>query len=178
MFTKPLNYIITKENLLDAYEKISKHSSGLDEVDYKAFEAELSENIAAIERRVLQGLYSPEPLKKIEIDKSNSGKKRPIGLSAIKDKIIQRVLYDNLNPYFDKKFSNASYAYRPDKSTLKAINRTTQYLNQKNFIVLKTDIENYFETINHDILLTILDEEIKDKKNYTPYITLFAGGWI
>ncbi len=164
MFTKPLNYIITKANLLDAYEKISKHSSGLDEVDCVAFEAELSHNIDSIKERVLQGLYSPEPLKKIEIDKSNSSKKRPIGLSAIKDKIVQKVLYENLNPYFDKNFSDASYAYRANKSTLKAINRTTQYLNQKNFIVLKTDIENYFETINHDILLTILDEEIKDKK--------------
>lgn len=164
MFTKPLNYIITKENILEAYGEISKNSSGLDDVDFVEFEKALSKNIQSIVQRVEQGLYSPEPLKKIEIDKDNSTKKRPIGLSAIKDKIVQRVLYENLNPYFDKKFSNASYAYRRDKSTLKAINRTSEYINQKNFIVLKTDIENFFETINHDILLKILDKEIKDKQ--------------
>jgi group II intron reverse transcriptase/maturase/CRISPR-associated endonuclease Cas1 len=164
MFTKPLNYIITEKNLLDAYEKVSKTSSGLDEVSFRDFEKDLSLNIKSIKERILTGRYSPEPIKKIAIDKENSQEKRPIGLSSLKDKIVQRVLYDNFNPYFDKRFSNDSYAYRPDKSTLKAINRTTAYINQKYFIILKTDIENFFETIDHDILLKLLDEEIKDKK--------------
>lgn len=163
MFTKPLSYIITKENLQNAYEEISKNSSGLDDVSFKEFEKDFSKNIQAIVDRVHKGLYSPEPLKKIEINKPNSNEKRPIALSAIKDKIIQRVLYQNMNPYFDKIFSKNSYAYRPSKSTLKAINKTTNYINQKNFIILKTDIKNFFETIDHDILLKILDKEIKDK---------------
>ena len=163
MFTKPLSYIITKKNLSDAYEKINKNSSGIDDVSFVAFEKEFAKNIDSIVQRVQEGLYSPEPLKKIEIDKPDSTKKRPIALSAIKDKLIQRVLYENLNPYFDKTFSDASYAYRADKSTLKAINRTTAYINQKNLTILKTDIENYFETIDHDILLGILNKQIKDK---------------
>jgi len=164
MFTKPLNYIITKENLHEAYLEISKNSSGLDDVSFRDFEKDLSQNILNIQERVLKGTYSPEPLKKIEIEKPNSDEKRPIGLSAIKDKIIQRVLYQNMNPYFDKTFSKSSYAYRQSKSTLKAINRTTDLINKKNFIIVKSDIENFFETIDHDILLKILDEEIADKK--------------
>ena len=123
MFTKPLNYIITKKNLSDAYERINKNSSGIDDVSFVAFEKEFSHNIESIVKRVHEGLYSPEPLKKIKINKPDSTKKRPIALSAIKDKLIQRVLYENLNPYFDKTFSDTSYAYRPDKSTLKAINQ-------------------------------------------------------
>ena len=164
MFTKPLTYIITKENLKIAYEEISKNSSGLDDVSFKEFDKKLSENLNTLVERVLKGDYAPEPLKKIEINKPNSDEKRPIALSAIKDKIIQRVLYQNMNPYFDKTFSKNSYAYRPNKSTLKAINKTTNYINQKNFIILKTDIQNFFETIDHDILLKMLDKEIKDKK--------------
>jgi len=178
MFTKPLGYIITKENLQEAYLEISKNSSGLDDVDFKTFEKDLSKNLLSIIDRVLKGLYSPEPLKKIEIDKPNSQTKRPIGLSAIKDKIVQRVLYQNMNPYFDKVFSDTSYAYRPTKSTLKAINRTTEFINKKNFIIVKTDIENFFETIEHDILLKMLDKEIKDK-NIIRLISLFlqVGGF-
>ena len=130
MFTKPLSYIITKTNLLEAYEKINKNSSGLDGVNFVEFEKDRDENIAQIVSRVQEGIYSPEPIKKIAIDKPNSSEQRPIGLSAIKDKLVQRVLYENLNPYYDKQLSNASYAYRPDKSTLKAINRTTGYLNE------------------------------------------------
>ena len=164
MFTKPLSYIITKENLKAAYAEISKKSSGLDDVSFKEFEKDFSKNLTAIIEAVIQGLYSPEPLKKIEINKPNSEEKRPIALSAIKDKIVQRVLYENMNPYFDKTFSDKSYAYRPDKSTLKAINRTTEFINQKNLTIVKTDIENYFETINHDLLLKILDGHIHDKQ--------------
>lgn len=178
MFTKPLSYIITKANLLEAYDKISKSTSGLDDIDFLKFEKNLSENIEKIVKQVQNGLYSPEPIKKITIDKPNGNKKRPIGLSSLKDKLLQRVLYDNLNPYFDKRFSDASYAYRPKKSTLKAINRTTAYLNQKYFTILKTDIENYFETIDHDILLKRLNENIKDK-NLIRLLSLFlqVGGF-
>jgi group II intron reverse transcriptase/maturase/CRISPR-associated endonuclease Cas1 len=164
MFTKPLTYIITKTNLKEAYEKISKKSFGLDEVSFNEFEKQFSKNLESIVTSVLDGSYSPEPLKKIEIDKPNSTKKRPIALSAIKDKLIQRVVYENLNPYFDKRFSEDSYAYRPNKSSAKAINKTTAYINQKNLIIVKTDIENFFESIDHDLLLSLLNKEIKDKK--------------
>jgi group II intron reverse transcriptase/maturase/CRISPR-associated endonuclease Cas1 len=164
MFTKPLNYIITNTNLKDAYAQISKKSSGLDDVSFKEFEKDFSKNLTSIIDAVIQGLYSPEPLKKIEINKPNSDEKRPIALSSIKDKLVQRVLYENMNPYFDKIFSDKSYAYRPDKSTLKAINKTTEFINQKNLTIVKTDIENYFETIDHDLLLKILDSHIQDKQ--------------
>jgi len=164
MFTKPLSYIVTKANLKDAYEQISKRSFGIDDVDFNEFEKNLAKNFDAIVKSVQDATYVPEPLKKIEIDKPDSDKKRPIALGSIKDKLVQRVLYDNLNPYFDKKFSQDSYAYRPNKSASKAINKTTAYLNQKNFIVVKSDIENFFETIDHDMLLSLLNKEIKDKK--------------
>ena len=163
MFTKPLSYIITKTSLQEAYEEISKNSSGLDDVTYKEFKKELSQNLDAIVASVQKSTFSPEPLKKIEIDKPNSDEKRPIALSAIKDKIVQRVLYTNLSPYFDKTFSESSYAYRPNKSTLNAIDHVTQYINKKNLHIVKTDIKSFFETIDHDILLKMLDEQIKDK---------------
>jgi len=178
MFTAPLKYITLPSSLREAYDEISKHSSGLDEVGYREFEQELSANIETLSSRVSTGLYSPEPLKKIEIDKPNSNEKRPIALSAIKDKIIQRALYNALNPYFDKLFSDKSYAYRADKSALKAINRTTDFLNRKHLHILKSDVKNFFETINHNMLLEILNEYISDK-SIVRLISLFVqvGGF-
>ncbi len=178
MFTKPLEQIFIKQNLLDAYWQISKFSSGLDEVSFKHFEKNLSKNMDTILQHIIKGLYSPEPIKKIEIPKEHSDEKRPIGLSSIKDKIVQKALYEALNSYFDKQFSNASYAYRKDKSTLKAINRVSQYIQQGNHFVLKTDIDNFFETINHDKLLFILSKQISDKK-IIKLISLFlqTGGF-
>ena len=164
MFTKPLEYIITKQNLLNAYEHISKNSSGIDDISFKEFENNLYSNIDTIKQRVLEGLFSPEPLKQIEIDKNNTTEKRPIALSAIKDKIVQKTIYDNINSYFDKTFSDKSYAYRPNKSTISAINKVSEFLNKKHFHIVKTDIDNFFETINHDILLKLLNKYIQDKK--------------
>jgi group II intron reverse transcriptase/maturase/CRISPR-associated endonuclease Cas1 len=164
MFTTQLNQIITKKNLQEAYKEISQNSRGLDDVSFAEFKNDLSKNLDNIIESVQKGLYSPEPLKKIEIDKPNSKEKRPIALSAIKDKLIQRVMYKHLNSHFDAGFSNKSYAYRPNKSTLKAINRVTEFINKKYLHIVKTDIENFFEKIDHDILLEILSYQISDKR--------------
>lgn len=164
MFTAQLEHIFTKEHFNNAFNEISSNSSGLDDISYKEFQKEFAKNTAQIISDITQGKYTPEPLKKIEIDKPDSDEKRPIALSAIKDKVIQRVLYKELNQYFDKEFSDKSYAYRSDKSTLKAINRVTQFLNEKHRYIVKTDIDNFFKSIDHDILLEILNYHITDKR--------------
>ena len=84
----------------------------------------------------------------------------------------------NLRDYFETTFSDKSYAYRRDKSTLRAINRTSQFIQEKKYWILKTDIDNFFETINHDTLLKILDKQISDKR-IIKLISLFiqTGGF-
>lgn len=163
MFTKPLESILLPSELKEAYDEISKNSSGLDEVSFIEFQKDLDKNIQTIIDSILQGVYAPEPLKKIEIQKENSNETRPIALSSIKDKIIQKTLYEALQNYFEGQFSNKSYAYRKSKSTLNAINRVSQFLQEGNYFVLKTDIDNFFESIDHDKLLAILDKHIADK---------------
>ena len=164
MFTSALEHIFTPEALKTAFRDISSKSGGLDEISYTEFKKEFTVNINELIESIIKGSFTPEPLKKIEIDKPNSDEKRPLALSSIKDKLIQRVLFKSINEHFDQSFSDKSYAYRPDKSTLKAINRVTQFLNEKYQIIVKTDIDNFFESIEHDILLQILDFKISDKR--------------
>src|SRR3989338_2994 len=130
MYTPSLEHIFTHENFKTAFSEISSKSSGLDDISYAEFKGDFSKNIDELTDSIIKGAFTPEPLKKIEIDKPQSDEKRPIALSAIKDKLVQRVLYKALNGYFDETFSDKSYAYRPDKSTLRAINRVTQFLNE------------------------------------------------
>lgn len=163
MLTAQIDHIFTPQTLKTAFEEISSNASGLDEVSYTDFKKELSKNISNLHTQIITGTYTPEPLKKIEIPKPDSKELRPIALSAIKDKIVQKILYTSLNPYFDETFSNKSYAYRKDKSTINAINRVSEFINKENHFILKTDIDNFFETINHDKLLLILDKHIADK---------------
>lgn len=163
MFTSKLEHIFTKENLKEAFYDVSQTSKGIDEISYKSFKQNSSSNIKNLIDELLCGKYSPEPLKKIEI-KKNENETRPIALSSIKDKIIQRCLYHSLNLYFDKIFSDKSYAYRKDKSVGKAVNRTTQFIQKKYHFVLKTDIDNFFEQICHEKLLKLLEKQISDKR--------------
>lgn len=179
MFTQTLDHIITQARLKQAFEEISQNSSGLDEVSYSEFKKDIYDNIDELCTQIISGAYAPEPLKKIEIDKQGTDEKRPISLASIKDKIIQRVLLLALNPYFDDIFSDKSYAYRSGKSTINAINRAQNFIDQKYHYILKTDIDNFFESINHDKLLQILDKHIADKR-IIKLISLFVqtGGFL
>ena len=113
MFTPQLDQIFNIQTLKDSFLEISSKSTGLDEVSYNEFKKDLSKNFEDTKTSILKGTYTPEPLKKIEIDKPNSDEKRPIALSSIKDKLIQKVLYVALRDYFETTFSDKSYAYRP-----------------------------------------------------------------
>jgi len=174
VFIAQLEHIFTLENLHQAYEAINQNASGIDEVSFETFKESLQSNLTQLQETILQGLYIPEPLKRIEIAKENSDEKRPISLASIKDKIVQKTLNDAIKSYFEEHFSDKSYAYRTDKSTINAINRTQEFLNQKLHFVLKTDIDNFFESINHEKLLQILEKQISDKR-IIKLIALFLG---
>jgi len=164
VFGKRLEKIFTKENFRDVFDKISTKSRGIDEVSYEEFQKKFEENISILINDLIMGKYSPEPIKSIEIKKPDSNEKRPIGITSIKDKLTQKVLYENIQGYFNKLFSDKSYAYRPGKSPLKAINRVSDYIKRGYKVVYKTDIKSFFENINHDILLKILKKHIADKR--------------
>ncbi len=84
MFTISLEQIFTKQKLKNAFAEISSTSNGLDEMSYKNFKKNLSSNIDELILDIQTGIYTPEPLKNIEIPKPNSNEKRPISLSSIK----------------------------------------------------------------------------------------------
>jgi len=163
MLTTPYKKIFSKASLKEALTLIKSKGSGIDKEfldDFKKYE---KLHIKALNNELLDGIYSPEPIKKISIPK-NDKEYRPIALASVRDKVVQRALVMAIEPYFDKLMSNKSYGYRHDKSSLKAIGRCSDFINRGYFWVYKSDIDNYFETINHDRLLNILGSHIEDKK--------------
>ena len=163
MLKTPYHKIFSIRSLEEALSLIKSKSSGIDKEVLNSFKKESKSNIDGLYKELISGSYSPQPIKKITIPK-NKKEFRPIALASIRDKVVQRALVNSIEPYFDKKMSNKSYGYRRDKSPLKAIGRCNDFINRGYFWVFKTDIENYFETINHETLLNLLDREIADKK--------------
>ena len=161
MFDLNLEDIFTKDTFDYALKRLKHTALGLDglsieDICSEAFFAELKDEILNLS-------YSPQPLKRAFIPKENKDELRKLAIPSLKDKFAQNILISELSSYFDKGFSNRSYAYRSGKSYSNAIFRARDFCLTHDF-VLKTDIKDFFENINHEKLLEILRSNIKDTR--------------
>ena len=161
MFDLNLEDIFTKDTFDYALKRLKHTALGLDGLSIddlcsEAFFAELKDEIFTLS-------YSPQPLKRAFIPKENKDELRKLAIPSLKDKFAQNILISELSGYFDKGFSNHSYAYRSGKSYSNAIFRARDFCLTHDF-VLKTDIKDFFENINHEKLLEILRSNIKDTR--------------
>ncbi len=129
IFLASLESIFSAANLEAGFARIHSKAVGVDGVSVLAYKAQLSHNIEKLRESLLTGSYVPEPLLRFKLPKDGGGF-RPIAVSSVKDKIVQNALSAALLEYFDKTFSNASYAYRPRKSHIRAIHRARDYISQ------------------------------------------------
>ncbi|HOV89593.1 MAG TPA: CRISPR-associated endonuclease Cas1 [Syntrophorhabdaceae bacterium] len=154
------------ENLLSSWTKVKEKGSagGIDKVTIETFEAELENNIKELSEQLTSYHYIPEPYQEIMIPKDNN-EFRLLSLPTIKDKIVQQAIKDLIEPILEKEFLNVSYAYRQNKGPIKAIARVSHLINnEKREWVTICDIDNYFDSIHHDLLFSMLSERIKDEK--------------
>lgn len=162
MFAK----LCTTECLFSAWKQVkSKNSTGgIDGLSILDFEDKIDVYLKQMQNDLISGTWNPEPYLRIEI-KKNETEKRKLGLLSIKDKIVQQGIRSLIEPTFERMFLGNSYGYRPQKGHLKAVRRTiNEFGANKNSWVVQLDIDNYFDTINHDILFSRLQSVINDKE--------------
>ena len=151
MFSKKLEDIFTKQALLFAlknYQKARDHDRVLSLIESGTFIKNLKEG------------FIPDPVQSFEIPK-NDQENRQLALSSTASKVVQKTLITELEDIVT--FSDRSYAYRKNKGTIKAINRSKDFL-RKNFWVAKADIDNFFDTIDQHKLIQKLNSLIQDKR--------------
>ena len=161
MFDLSLEDIFTSNAFEYALKRLKHTALGLDglsidDICTDFFYAELKDEIFNLS-------YSPEPLKRVFIPKENKDELRKLAIPSLKDKFTQNILIGELSSYFDKGFSNRSYAYRTGKSYANAIYRARDFFKTYDF-ALKTDVKDFFETIDHEKLLEILRANIRDAR--------------
>lgn len=156
---------ITPELLRQAYFALNtKAEKGVDDVSWEAYGERLEDHIADLCKRVHINRYKPKPVKRIWIPKAD-GQQRPIGVTAIEDKVVQQAVVWVLEAIYEVDFLGFSYGFRPGRSQHHALDAvymaiTTRKVNW----VLDADIKGFFDTIQHDWMMTFLEHRIADPR--------------
>lgn len=158
-----INRIISKNNLNDAFKKVvsNRGVAGVDKMTVFQVEEYLRKNNKKIINDILNKKYYPMPVKRVYIPKEN-GDKRPLGIPTVVDRIIQQAVAKPISDIYENVFSDYSYGFRPNRSCHDAINKSLEYLSEGYEWVIDIDIEKFFDKVNHDKLIQILREQVKD----------------
>jgi len=158
-----LEKILDKHNLNLAYKRVvqNKGSHGVDGMSIEELLPYLKQNGDKIKQRLLEGTYCPSPVRRVEIPKSD-GKVRLLGIPTVLDRTVQQAIAQVLSPIFEKQFSSSSYGFRPGRNAKQAIAACKQYIEQGYSWVVDIDIASYFDTVNHDKLIRLISNTIKD----------------
>ena len=158
--------ILDRDNLLAAWKRVRQNggASGIDGMEIADFPDFLRQHWELIRQKLLDGSYAPSPVRRVEIPKPD-GSKRPLGIPTVLDRVIQQAIAQILTPIYDPTFSESSHGFRPARSAHGAI----QSVQQKSKVerrkwVVDCDLKAFFDTVNHDVLMTRLERRINDRR--------------
>jgi RNA-directed DNA polymerase len=160
---KLLEKILDKKNLNIAYKRVmaNKGGCGIDLMTVKELLEFLKENGEAIRQSILTGSYKPKPVRRVEIPKPDGGT-RLLGIPTVLDRLIQQAISQILTPIYEPVFSENSFGFRPNRNAHQAIRKCKEYIEEGNKWTVDIDLAKYFDTVNHDKLMRLLSEKIKD----------------
>lgn len=159
-----LAHLITEECLITSFRKLKRGASvGVDSVSYYDYELNLLEKINNLHSRLRKGKYKAPDIRRVWIEKGG-GKKRPIGISTVEDKIVQRAVVDTLNQIYEQDFYEFSYGFRKKRSAHQALVEIRERcMKRKIKYVIDADIQGCFDNFDHNILRSLISLRIKDK---------------
>ena len=163
---KNLFHVFNRDNLKEGFKALDgSKARGIDNVSKKDYEKNLDSNIEKLLVKLHNGSYVPSPKREALIPKAN-GKKRPIAIACTEDKLVERVTSNLLTCIYETIFLRCSYGFRPNLSCHHAINRTHSILDSKKGYdyVVEIDLANFFNTVNHRILMKFVKKKIGSKK--------------
>jgi group II intron reverse transcriptase/maturase len=156
---------ITEDLLRSAYITLNRSAAaGVDAVTWREYGKKLKEHLPALHERVQSGRYRAMPSKRIWIPKPD-GRKRPIGIAVLEDKIVQQAVAMVLNQIFEVDFLGFSYGFRPKRNPHNALDAVWVGIEKRKVNwVLDADIKGFFDAISHEWLLKFLEHRIADQR--------------
>jgi group II intron reverse transcriptase/maturase len=156
---------VTPQLLRDSYYELKKQAApGVDGVTWQQYGTGLEERINDLHDRVQRGAYRAQPSKRAYIPKED-GRRRPLGIASLEDKIVQQAVVTVLNAIYEEDFLGFSYGFRPSRSAHDALDALTVGLTRKKVSwVLDADIRGFFDNVDHEWMLKFLQHRIADRR--------------
>jgi group II intron reverse transcriptase/maturase len=157
-----IEQVLNPINVKRAYRQVVKNkgSAGVDGMSVKELYDYLSKNRERIESELRKGTYLPQAILGVEIPKSN-GKTRLLGIPTVIDRLLQQAVGQAIALKFEVEFEDYSYGFRPNRNAQKAVLKAQEYINSGYQHIVDIDLKNFFDEVDHCILLQLLYRKIK-----------------
>lgn len=142
--------------------KANKGAPGIDDMTITDYPDFAKANWAGIKASLLDGTYTPSPVKRVEIPK-DSGGTRPLGIPTVSDRVIQQAIAQVLVPIFDPYFSESSFGFRPGRSAHQAVRKVVGLIGKGYRYAVDIDLVKFFDTVDHDVLMHRISRRVTDK---------------
>mgnify|MGYP000892539913 FL=1 len=159
-----LEKVLSPQNMLLACKRVrdNKGAPGVDGMTVDELEGHFRRHWASICAHIRAGRYIPSPVKRVDIPKPDGGT-RMLGIPTVQDRLIQQAIAQVLVEHFDPTFSEFSYGFRPGRSAHQAIEQTQRYIAEGRSWIVEMDLAKFFDTVNHDRLISMLERNCRDK---------------
>lgn len=160
-----LEEVLSKANLERAWKRVraNRGAPGVDGITIEAFPEILGKQWDALQSALRDGSYQPSPVRRVEIEKADGGR-RPLGIPTVQDRLIQQALAQVIGRLFEPTFSDHSYGFRPGRSAHQAVYRLRDSIKKGYRVAVNLDLSKFFDRVNHDILMNRLSRRIDDKR--------------
>jgi RNA-directed DNA polymerase len=157
-----IEQVLNRRNIMRAYHQVvsNKGSAGVDGMPVKELYDHLNKNREQMESDIREGKYQPQPIRGVEIPKSN-GKTRLLGVPTVTDRMLQQAVGQVLAARFEMDFEDYSYGFRPNKNAQKAVLKAQEYINSGYQHIVDIDLKSFFDEVDHCILLQLLYRKVK-----------------
>jgi group II intron reverse transcriptase/maturase len=178
VFTNLYHHIYNVDNLRACYDALDANkATGVDGVTKKEYGKNLEENLRELSARLRRMGYRPGPKRRSYIPKPGTDKGRPLGISNLEDKMVEKAAQRTLEPIYEAVFEDSSYGYRPGRSQhqcLDALGRTIQQ--KKVSHVVEADVKSFFDRVSHDWMVKFLRHRIGDERVVRLIIRMLKSG--
>jgi RNA-directed DNA polymerase len=159
-----IDKVYSLANLESAATEVARNdgAAGVDRVTTEMFMDRQEANLDRLSETLRAGTYEPQAVRRTWIPKPGTREQRPLGIPTVSDRVVQNALRHVLEPIFERDFAERSYGFRPGRSCIDALARVEALLEAGYTHVVDADLKGYFDTIDHDLLLERIEEEVSD----------------